>query len=310
MNNGMNFSGMGTDIYLEADNTEELLAWFTLVERRYSRFLKDSELSILNQKPVSEDWISISEEFYQILLKSEAFMAQTDSLFNPYLGQLMSSLGYDRSFDRMEGIAMQTDRQFCKDKGLLLHHDQPLVKKVRDIHIDLGGVVKGWSADQAFHMAQGENIFIDAGGDMRFSFTQPETIGVMNPFDPSTDIAQFVMQQGALATSNVLHRRWKTQHGERHHILNGKTGENPESDVIQATVLAPTAAEAEVYAKVLCMIHAEDAQTWIKEKELPIAALIVNQKKQIYRTEHLFRFCKGVRTAWSLPLGNGQEHQD
>ncbi|MFQ3544838.1 FAD:protein FMN transferase [Halobacillus rhizosphaerae] len=298
MNNGMNFSGMGTDIYLEADNTEELLTWFTHVERRYSRFLKDSELSILNQKPVSEDWISISEEFYQILQKSEVFMAQTDSLFNPYLGQQMSSLGYDRSFDQMEGIAKQTDRQFCMDKGLLLHHDQPLVKKVRDIHIDLGGFVKGWSADQAFQMARGENIFIDAGGDMGFTFAHPENIGVMNPFDSTTDIAQFVIQQGALATSNVLHRRWETQHGEHHHILNGQTGENPVSDVIQATVLAPTVAEAEVYAKVLCMIHAEDAETWIKEKELPIAALIVNQKKQIYRTEHLFQFCKGVRTAW------------
>jgi FAD:protein FMN transferase len=80
-------------------------------------------------------------------------------------------------------------------------------------------------------MTNAKDVFIDGGGDMRFSFQIPQVIGVMNPFDHTTDIAQLTMRMGAMATSNVLHRRWRTEEGEHHHILNGQTGENPQSDV-------------------------------------------------------------------------------
>lgn len=134
-------------------------------------------------------------------------------------------------------------------------------------------------------------------------------IGVMNPFDHTTDSAQLTMRAGAMATSNVLHRRWRTEEGEYHHILNGQTGENPQSDVVQATVLYSTAREAEVYAKVLCMMDAGAGTGWLKEKGVQAAAIIVTDQKQIFVTDNINDFSEGVKTAWISQRGSGQELQ-
>ncbi|HSD79319.1 MAG TPA: FAD:protein FMN transferase, partial [Solirubrobacteraceae bacterium] len=57
---------------------------------------------------------------------------------------------------------------------------------------------------------------------------------------------------GAVATSGVTRRRWRTAGGTgpaAHHLLDPATGRPAWTGVLQATALAPTAAEAEVRAK-------------------------------------------------------------
>lgn len=234
-------------------------------------------------------------------------MAETDSLFHPFLGAQLKALGYDRSFHDLQPKVQEKAAPAYQQGGILLHPDEPMVKKMLDVKIDLGGFVKGWSVDQVVQMANAKDVFINGGGDMRFSFQIPQIIGVINPFDHATDIAQLTVRSGAMATSNVLHRRWRTEKEEHHHILNGQTGENPRSDVVQATVLSSTAREAEVYAKVLCMMDAEAGAGWLKEKEVQAAAIIVTAQKQIFVTDNINDYSEGVKTAWISPHGNGQK---
>ncbi len=298
MINRIEFPCMGSSFVVEAEQPSDIANWFREVEGNYSRFRKGNELSMLNALPPSEKWVSISDEFYSILEKAIYYKQKTDSLFNPFLGEQLNALGYDRSFSLMEGKGKKSTLPIYEDYHFSLHPHQALIKKENKVKVDLGGLVKGWSVDKAFQLTNARDVYIDGGGDMRFSFQEPQVIGIMNPFDNGTDIAQLTIKEGALATSNVIHRSWKTEDGEHHHILNGKTGENPLSDVVQATVLAPTVTEAEVFAKVLCMMHAEQGAKWIMEKNLLIGAIIVRKDKTIVKTDKVNDYCEGVKMAW------------
>jgi thiamine biosynthesis lipoprotein len=299
--NTLAFPCMGSSFLVEAENALELKRWFIEVEGKYSRFKEESVLSQWNQVDPSDEWVSVSEEFYGILLESELYKRRTDSFFNPYLGNQLIALGYDRSFSDMQRQVSSRKKvnDFSKESPLLFHPEKTMVKKVKDVSVDLGGFVKGWSVDEAFHMARGNDRFIDGGGDMRFSFKKSTVIGVMNPFHYETDIVQLKMSTGAMATSSVGYRRWMTEEGEVHHLVNGQTGTNSTSNVIQVTVLAKTARQAEVYAKALCMMNAEEGEKWIKERRLPLAAIMISKDRQIVMTEKLNELCEGVETAWS-----------
>ena len=299
MMNQLSFACMGSKFFVEASNANEIELWFRGIEQKYSRFRYDSELSWLNRLKVSSEWIPVSNEFYQILKEVDQFRQMTDSLFNPFLGEQLRGLGYSHSFSNREIWRCEPRLPVVEERPILFQQDRPMIKKVKAASVDLGGYVKGWSVDEAFKMASGENLFIDGGGDMRFSFQNSTVIGVMNPFHNETDIVQFSMREGAMATSSVLHRRWQTEHGERHHILNGRTGSNPLSTVVQVTVLAPTVREAEVHAKVLCMMDVEEGDIWMKKQKESIAAVIILEDKTIHVTENILKVCGGVDLAWS-----------
>ncbi|WP_050180551.1 FAD:protein FMN transferase [Domibacillus robiginosus] len=305
----LEFSCMGSVFTIEAERAKTLQRWLIEAEKRYSRFRTDSDISRLNVYPAGDEWIPISVELYSILEVVLCYMVKTESLFQPFLGAQLKALGYDRSFQDLQPEVEKKTAPAYQRGGILLHPDEPMVKKVLDVEMDLGGFVKGWSVDQIFQMTNKENVFIDGGGDMRFSFSEPQVIGVMNPFEQTTDIAQITVGSGAIATSNVLHRRWQTKNGEYHHILNGQTGENPRSNVVQATVMAGNTAEAEVYAKVLCMMDAGAGARWLKEKGIQAAAMIITDQKQILVTDNINDFSEGVKTAWISQRGNGQELQ-
>ena len=301
MSKKITFPCMGTTFRIEASNALDLESWLHQIERKYSRFRTENELSQLNQLEFSKEWVPISKEFYDILKLAERYRTRTDYFFNPFLGQQLMAQGYDQSFSELgEGrIEQKRIAKPLEVAPLLFHSEKAMIKKLKDISVDLGGFVKGWSVDEVYCMAKGKERFIDGGGDLRFSFEKPIVIGVINPFHFDTDVVQLRMSTGAMATSSVVHRRWQTTDGEVHHLLNGRTGKNAVSDVVQVTVLGSTVREAEVYAKVLCMMDVESAENWIMDKKLTIAAILITKNQRIVMTKNIKDYCEGVETAWS-----------
>ena len=60
---------------------------------------------------------------------------------------------------------------------------------------------------------------------------------------------EFMLDRGAVATSGIKTRLWRTDTGFAHHLLNPSTGEPAWTGVIQASSLGGTALEAETLAK-------------------------------------------------------------
>ena len=64
---------------------------------------------------------------------------------------------------------------------------------------------------------------------------------------------------GAVATSGKDRRRWRRNDVEQHHLIDPATGRPAVGDLRRATVIAPTAVEAEILAKALFLAGEHDA---------------------------------------------------
>ena len=123
---------------------------------------------------------------------------------------------------------------------------------------DLDGVAKGWIADRALALLDKHpGALVDADGDIAIRSAEGDSweISVADPRTPGAELAVFVLpgaRQGArygLATSGISVHRWASPNGERHHLIDPRTGVPAATDVIQATVLAGSARAAEAWAK-------------------------------------------------------------
>lgn len=168
------------------------------------------------------------------------------------------------------------------------------------LRFDLDGVGKGWLADRAAALlAHHPAVVVDADGDIAISLHAGETwqIGVPHPFDAAVDLAVLELaglaprgpQQFGVATSGTSVHRWRTADGDRHHLIDPRTGRPAVTDVVQATVLAGSAAEAEAFAKSVVIVGSEEALRLLDRPALG-GTVLLTERGEILATPSLTRW--------------------
>jgi thiamine biosynthesis lipoprotein len=121
------------------------------------------------------------------------------------------------------------------------------------VEITLGGIAKGYAVDEALAVIKQMGIkhaLINAGGDMSALGSKPNgepwLVALVNPDDTTQSLANFNIIGEAVATSGNYERYFNPDKSA-HHILNPKTGFSAQ-DCISATVIAPTATQADALA--------------------------------------------------------------
>jgi thiamine biosynthesis lipoprotein len=139
-------------------------------------------------------------------------------------------------------------------------HRRGVVRRAPGLRFDLDGVGKGWIADRALALVPSEGALVDADGDIavRAAAGDRWEIGVDDPRAEGMVLAVLALAGGVLdartygvATSGTSIHRWGPMHDARHHLVDPATGLPARSDVVQATVVAGTAREAEAWAKAI-----------------------------------------------------------
>jgi thiamine biosynthesis lipoprotein len=253
-------------------------------ERRFSRFMQDSELSQMNH--ATGQWFIVSSEMMDILKKARHFFDLTNGLFDPSVLPDLIRAGYDRSMDDIrarEGAVASPAVSERKHKADFREMDLDLtssrVRLPKDVQLDFGGIAKGWIVDQAVTLLSrySDACAVNAGGDMRFMGHSPIGLGwpveLEDPRNPSQSIARLTVNHGAVATSSVAKRTWKQGEKNRHHLIDPRTGEPAQSDWLCATVIADDTVTAEVYAKALLIGGPGEARNLIENKNLAYLAV-------------------------------------
>jgi thiamine biosynthesis lipoprotein len=91
---------------------------------------------------------------------------------------------------------------------------------------------------------------------------------------------------GGLATSGTDYRRWQLGGRWYHHILDPRTGRPAVTDVLTATVVAPSAARAEVAAKASLILGSQAGLAWLQARP-ELAGCLVLEDGRVLRTESL-----------------------
>ncbi len=284
-------------------------------EMRFSRFLPESELSHLNRN--AGKWISISDDMLDILRQSLAFYKETDGIFDPSILPDLKRVGYDRTMDE---VRTRQDSDFTSDSGptdrpafdeISLDVRRSRVRFPLGLEIDLGGIAKGWLAEQAASLLEGaytDVCAVNAGGDMLF-VGQPEgetswRVYVEDPRNPSMMLTELHVPAGAVATSSVAKRKWMQGGQTRHHLIDPRTGEPAQTEWLSVTVVAPSLTVAEVYAKVL-LIGGSQMVDWVLARHPEISYLTVDAKGNLDGSHPLVG---SEASLWSSPNVVKLEH--
>ncbi len=249
------FRAMGTEIELlvEADGCEPALdaaeAEFHRLEALLSRFRPESELSRLNAAGTLE----AGPDLCRVVALALAAREQSGGRFDPTVHDALVEAGYDRSF---ELVPAETAAWAGMHRPMDTHVQRPMGIQVTDdrieldagVHIDLGGIGKGYAAERAAEILGATGpCLVNAGGDVA-TRGGSWTIGIETSGEPLT----LELAGGhALATSGRDRRRWRRDGRELHHLIDPRTGAPAESDLLRVTVVAPDAVDAEVAAKSL-----------------------------------------------------------
>jgi len=257
---------------------ETVSDWFETWEQHLSRFRPDSELSRVNQ---GCDTQPISSVLAQVVRAALVAQYQSDGLVNPLLLNALEAAGYKRNFtDLPEEINTPDDfSPLTENWQLELDFDNRKLTLPVGARLDLGGIAKGWAADRAARrLGALAPALLDAGGDVAVSGPQadgsPWPVGVANPLDPNEQIDLVALWEGGIATSGRDYRRWRKDGRWQHHIIDPRTGRPARTDVLSATVIAPSACMAETAAKSVLILGSQEGLQWL-DKRPKLTGLIV-----------------------------------
>lgn len=304
------FRAMGTDVALWLWNSNEQRAWsallaaesfFAQTEARLSRFRPDSELSRLNRaagKP-----FTASPVLFDLVAEALAWRDQTAGIFDPAVLNALIASGYDRTFAAVKaadlstgesGVGVNADASAgltyapqgapkggaVDSSGIVLGPGRQIFLP-EGVGIDLGGIAKGWTIQQAAHrLGMWGPCLVDAGGDIACVGRPPGEPWVVTVADPrvedeyaDVDIAVVSLSNAAIATSSRIYRSWRQGGRAAHHLIDPRTGMPADTNIYSVTVLADRLPDAEIYAKTALILG--EAQGLAYLSQLTGAAALV-----------------------------------
>ena len=300
----LSFRAMNTDFLVEglsAHEASEVRRQISAAEAALSRFLPDSEISRINH--AGGEWLKVSPLVYDVLDEAVSAFRSTEGLFNPFMGRALRELGYDRSFEQLKPVAWPISAAAFAADVLPLEMDAQLqrVRLSPEYAVDLGGIAKGWTAQRSADALLATDVragLIDAGGDVVLWGREPEQglwgIGVGNPQGEEEDVAELWFEGlTALATSSVVKRSWQVQgRGTAHHILDPRTGNSAESDLLQATVIGRDLVSAEQFAKCLLVLGSAAGLSWLGARRPELAYIVVRRDGVVLSSGNLDLYAK------------------
>ncbi|OIR24538.1 FAD:protein FMN transferase [Bathymodiolus thermophilus thioautotrophic gill symbiont] len=250
------------------------------INQIFSTWEAKSELSLLNKKPVQQ-WISVSDELFYVLKKSKEIYQQTHGYFDPGIGRLIDIWGFGVNKVAQKPSHYQVKKALYNSSIRYLalkDGTNKAVKKIRDIHINLSAIAKGYAVDEIAKLLNIKNYLVEIGGEVRSRGKhngKPWVLGIERPNNP-TPIAIKPNNQSIATSGN--YRNYFIWEGQRYmHILNSNTGFPVNSDLASVSVLHSQTMKADAYATAMMAMGNKKATALAKRLNLSVI-LILNQR--------------------------------
>lgn len=241
--------------------------------------------------------IKIDNDFIKVYEASLRINKLTDGAFDPTLGPLIQAWGFGKGHTatsdtlRIDSLLSIVGISRTRiSNGLMIKDDDR-------IQFNFSAIAKGYGCDRAGEMMKRNgvtNYMIEIGGEIVCAGHSPSgedwKISVDRPIVSESVIheSQCVIQLAdkGIATSGNYRNFHEMSHSrERYgHTISSKTGRPIETDVISATVVAPSAMEADALATSIMAMGSEGAKELSAKTKLPIM-IVLSDFSVWYSTE-------------------------
>lgn len=222
---------------------------------------------------------------------------ETDGAFDVTVAPLVNAWGFGYKHGQLPTDAQVDSLLRLVGYQHITLRDGRLTKAPGQV-IDLSAIAKGYAADviaQMYRRNGARNYMIEIGGEIvvsgRNAEGAPWRIGVEQPVDDSTALhteTQTVLSLtdcGMATSGNYRNYHVDADGRKRAHTIDPHTGRPVQHNVLSATVVAPTSAEADAYATSFMVLGLDGAQRVLARHPHLRAYLIYDTPKgtQTYR---------------------------
>jgi thiamine biosynthesis lipoprotein len=272
------------------------------VEAKMSVWLADSEISRFNASAVGKE-VPLSPESLDVLRAAKQAAAETQGAFDVTCQPVIALWREAGRQNRLPTESQRNAARATSNWKLIEIAGNGALKRAPGASVDLGGIAKGYAIDRAIRALAEAGVagaMVDVGGDVACFGQQASgrdwSVDVKNPFGPG-NLARLHLPDGAVATSGN-YARYEEIAGKRYsHIIDPRAG-RPAEAAESATVVAPTATVADVWATTLGVLGPEGLH------QLPgdVEALMVIGSAEDYQILSTAGFPDLLREPPSQPL--------
>ena len=244
------------------------------LNRIFSDYLVDSELSQLSLAPAKKP-VPVSDDLLKILIRAREMSEKTDGAFDVTIGpmiRLWRRTRKNRSLPTTEQIAGARERTGY-EKLIIDPKSKTVTKTVEGMVFDLGGIAKGYAADEALRILREGGFpraLVAASGDIALGDPPPgksgwsvgiETLEMAEPGENN-----FHLANAAVSTSGDTRKFFVIDEVRYSHIVDKTTGVGL-TERIAASVIAPTATLSDSYATAVSILGREKGMALIEKTE-------------------------------------------
>ena len=244
------------------------------VTRRFSSYDSESELRRVERLAWREQ-TSVSPEFARVLAQALWLARESGGAFDPTLGRVTRLLRGARwgragpSEDRLRNAWHRTGWSHVE----LDASNLSIVFTKRGLQLDLGGIAKGYAADEALaalRRAGVDRAMVAVAGDIAVGDPPPSEHGWLIGLDSlgprgSIESSLKIANQG-ISTSGSRDRYYLVPGGRCSHIVS-RAGNGCTDTALAVTVVAPTAMEADGLATALISLGESGAESLLRRRK-------------------------------------------
>ena len=295
-NKGFIFGTVYNITYQSDKNLEkEIIRELDKVDASLSPFNEKSIISKINR---NEEAV-VDNYFYDVFNLAMQISEDTNGAFDITVAPIVNAWGFGfKSGSSPTSQYIDSLKQFIGYKKVRINKDKHVVKQDERIMLDCSAIAKGYGSDVVARLfdAKGiKNYMIEIGGEIVASGLSdkrlPWKIGITKPSEDSLGTSNELqtilnITDCAMATSGN-YRNFYYKNGKRYaHTIDPRTGYPIQHNILSATVIAKSCAQADAYATSFMVLGLEEAKKILERHPQLLAYLIYTNKDNEYEVWH------------------------
>ncbi len=277
------------------------------IEERMSANIETSDVSLIN-KSAGVDWVDVHEDTAYVINKSLGYAKISKGAFDPTIGKLVKLWGIHTGNERVPTDSEIEDALAYVNYNLLDKKDETIfMLKKSGARIDLGGIAKGYAADEVYSILKDSGIkhgLINLGGNVLTLGKKVDgekwRVGIQNPYAPTgTHIAIAEVSDETVVTSGNYERYFIKDGIRYHHIIDTKTGYPSKNGIIGATIITSKSIDADALSTSVYTLGVESGLKLIEELE-GVETMIITEENKVYISSGLEKVITMVDDKFSI----------
>jgi len=256
------------------------------LEDQLSVYREESEISQLNLLAPAQR-VTVEKNLFDLLVQCAHWTRETEGAFDIAIGSLIKAWGFYRRVGRVPTVEERVEALAASGiRNVLFDYETREVKYLRNgLEINLGAVGKGYALDCVAKLLRGvKSAFLQCGGSSavavgRIGMGRGWPIRIRHP-QGKEPLGMVYLSDAGIGTSAATYQYFDYNGSKLGHLIDPRTGW-PGEALLQASVIAPTASEADALSTAFFLMGENAVRRYCETHPHIGAVLLTHQHERI-----------------------------